>query len=80
VACEDELALPPGHTRIWPGRRTALIQQLILPTTGDREVHGNACLHPRYFQRAVGAALAARAGLALLHSHRGCPGTRQKNR
>ena len=50
-------------------RRTALLQQLVLPQNGERRVHGNASFLPQYFQRAIGAALAAKAGLAFLHSH-----------
>jgi hypothetical protein len=50
-------------------RRTALVQRLILPDGGERNVHGNASFNPRYFERALGVALAAGAGLALLHSH-----------
>src|SRR5882672_6323307 len=50
-------------------RRSALIQRLVLPISDERYVHGNASFDPRYFERAVGAAMTAGAGLALLHSH-----------
>jgi hypothetical protein len=46
-----------------------LVADLILPERGDRRVHGNASFEPRYFERALEAAHAANAGLALLHSH-----------
>ncbi len=52
-------------------RRTALIWKLILPNSGDRKVHGNASFTSQYFERAVGAAVKAGAGLALMHSHLG---------
>jgi hypothetical protein len=51
------------------GRMTALVQDLLLPQDGERRVHGNASFLPGYFQRVLGAAAAAGAGLAFLHSH-----------
>ncbi len=51
------------------GRTTALLQRLILPQHGERQVHGNASFQPVYFQRALGEAMKAGAGLAFLHSH-----------
>lgn len=53
-----------GETRF-----TGLISEPILPREGERRVHGNASLSAAYFERALGAALAAGAGLAFLHSH-----------
>src|SRR5258707_7541762 len=52
-------------------RTTALLHRLILPQDGEREVHSNASFLPHYFERAVGEAIAAGGGLALLHSHLG---------
>lgn len=52
-------------------RKTALIWKLILPTPGDRKVHGNASFSGQYFERAIGEAVKASAGLALMHSHLG---------
>lgn len=53
-----------GQSRI-----TALINRLVLPTDGDRNVHGNASFNPSFFERALREATAEGAGLALLHSH-----------
>jgi molybdopterin-synthase adenylyltransferase len=53
-----------GHKRL-----TALIQRLILPGKGDRNVHGNVSFEAAFLERALTEAAAARAGLALLHSH-----------
>lgn len=50
-------------------RTTALIERLILPLEGDRNVHGNASFEPSYLERAMAEAAASGAGLALLHSH-----------
>jgi molybdopterin/thiamine biosynthesis adenylyltransferase len=53
-----------GRTRV-----TGLIVEPILPRDGERRVHGNASVRATYFERALGLALAAGAGLAFLHSH-----------
>lgn len=58
----------PGHGR---RRTTALLHSLILPRDGDRTLHGNASFNARYFERALGEALNAGAGLAFIHSHLG---------
>jgi molybdopterin/thiamine biosynthesis adenylyltransferase len=50
-------------------RTTALIERLILPREGDRNVHGNASFEPIFLERAMAEAAASDAGLALLHSH-----------
>jgi ThiF family len=53
-----------GQTRV-----TALIETVLLPHAGDRGIHGNASFNPQYLERALTEAAAARAGLALMHSH-----------
>jgi molybdopterin/thiamine biosynthesis adenylyltransferase len=53
-----------GHTR-----RTALVERLILPREGERNVHGNASFEPIFLERGMAEAAASGAGLALLHSH-----------
>src|SRR5450759_2534539 len=60
-----------GLWRISKGqtRTTALIEHLILPRGGERNVHGNASFEPIFLERAMAAAAASGAGLALLHSH-----------
>ena len=50
-------------------RTTAVLQRLILPLPGERNVHGNASFEPQFFVRAMAEAAAAGGGLALLHSH-----------
>lgn len=52
-------------------RLTALVYEFIPPQPGERRVHGNASFEPAYFERALGRALEADAGLAFLHSHPG---------
>lgn len=50
-------------------RRTAVIDDLVLPRDGERRVRGNVSFTGDYFLRAAFAAADADAGLALLHSH-----------
>lgn len=50
-------------------RRTALVHGVILPEPGERQVHGNVSFAPAYFERSLGLALKADAGLAFMHSH-----------
>jgi molybdopterin-synthase adenylyltransferase len=66
---QEDLCFGLWHPSRGETRTTALIADLILPAPGDRQVHGNASFNPQYFERALGEAMAARAGLAFLHSH-----------
>ena len=52
-------------------RRTALIDEIILPETGERSLHGNASLEPAYLARAIRLARDKGTGLAFMHSHPG---------
>jgi len=52
-------------------RTTALIQKVILPNQGERNVHGNASFLPEYLERVIGLALEKEAGIVFLHSHLG---------
>jgi hypothetical protein len=50
-------------------RTTALIESLIRPSDGDRQLHGNVSFTPQFFERALAAAAQHGNGLAMLHSH-----------
>lgn len=50
-------------------RRTALIDELILPVKGERLLHNHTSFCPEYLARALGVVRSARAGLAFMHSH-----------
>ncbi len=54
-------------------RRTALIDDIILPKRRERLLHGNTSFQPDYLARAVHIACDQKAGLAFMHSH-GSPG------
>ena len=50
-------------------RRVALIDEIILPKDGERNLHGNASFEPDYLGRAIKIALQKKAGLVFMHSH-----------
>lgn len=50
-------------------RRTALIDEIILPEEGERLLHGNASFQPDYLARALKIAREKGTGLAFMHSH-----------
>lgn len=52
-------------------RTTAVINDVILPKSGDRSVHGNASFTGDFVVRAATVAASTGAGLVLLHSHPG---------
>ena len=61
-------------------RTTAVIRSVILPSDGDRLVHGNASFTSDYVIRAATEAKARGEGLVLLHSHPGSKGWQQLSR
>ena len=50
-------------------RRSALIDEIILPQKGERILHRNASFEPEYLVRAMKIAREKKAGLAFMHSH-----------
>jgi hypothetical protein len=66
---QEDLCFALWHPSVGKARRTALVQQLILPLPGERNVHGNASFESHYFERALALATKEGAGLALMHSH-----------
>lgn len=55
-------------------RDTAILLEAVLPTDGERHVHGNASFESSYFLRACDRAADLGGGVALIHSH---PGARR---
>ncbi len=66
---QEDLCFALWHPSGGKTRQTALVQQLILPLPGERNVHGNASFEAHYFERALRVAAKEGAGLALMHSH-----------
>jgi molybdopterin/thiamine biosynthesis adenylyltransferase len=66
----------PSHGK---ERFCALIEEVILPIEGDRQVHCNASFNPDYFERASELAQRKKMGLAFMHSHLG-PGWQNMSR
>lgn len=50
-------------------RTTAIVREAVLPTEGERHVHGNASFESHYALRAARLAAGQGAGLAFLHAH-----------
>jgi len=50
-------------------RTTGLINKLILPEHGDRNIHGNVSFNPNYLNRVIEIALKEGKGIAFIHSH-----------
>lgn len=55
-------------------RGTALIERVLLPRDGERNVHHNVSFESEYLLRAADEASSAGGGVALLHSHPGGTG------
>lgn len=66
---QEDLCFALWYPSTGRDRTTALIHEVILPQKGERRVHGNVGFEAAYFERALGEALQAKAGLAFMHSH-----------
>ena len=50
-------------------RETAIVTDILLPTNGERHLHGNVSFEPKYLLRATRAAIRSGQGLVFMHSH-----------
>jgi len=66
---QEDLCFALWHPSQGQNRFSGLVHSLILPNHNDRRVHGNVSFMPQYFERALGQAIEAGAGLAFMHSH-----------
>jgi molybdopterin/thiamine biosynthesis adenylyltransferase len=68
---QEDLCFAVWYPSSGTTRSTSLIQRLILPIEGDRELHGNVSFLPQYFERALAEAIDVGGGLCFIHSHLG---------
>ncbi len=68
---QEDLCFALWHPSRGHERFTGLITEVILPTSEDRLVHGNASFLPGYFELALAKARHEHSGLAFIHSHPG---------
>ena len=68
---QEDLCFALWRPSTGQSRRTALIDEIILPKNDERTLHGNASFEPDYLARAVKVACKKKAGLAFMHSHPG---------
>jgi molybdopterin-synthase adenylyltransferase len=52
-------------------RITGIINDVILPEDGDRNLHGNVSFNPQYFDKVTETALKLGKGIVFIHSHPG---------
>lgn len=52
-------------------RKTAVINDILLPCKGDRNLHGNVSFNAEYFDKVTSFALANDLGICFIHSHPG---------
>ena len=67
--CQEDLCFALWHPSTGATRRTALIDEIILPERRDRNLHGNVSFTPDYLARAIKIAREKQSGLAFMHSH-----------
>ena len=66
---QEDLCFALWRPSTGQSRRTALINEIILPKKDERILHRNASFEPEYLARAVKIAYKEKAGLAFMHSH-----------
>lgn len=52
-------------------RFSGIINEIIFPETGDRNLHGNVSFNPEYFDKVVQISLEKNKGIVFIHSHPG---------
>ena len=66
---QEDLCFALWHPSTGKQRRSALIDEILLPENHERLLHGNASFQPDYLARAIKTARQEKAGLAFMHSH-----------
>ena len=68
-ALQEDLCFALWRPSTGSTRRTAIIDKIVLPLDGDRDLHDNVSFNPEYLARSVSLAVARGVGLAFMHSH-----------
>jgi molybdopterin-synthase adenylyltransferase len=68
---EEDLAFALYTPSRGRARLTAMVNEVMLPTPGDRQQHGNVSFNLQYLERVLERASKISAGIAFLHSHLG---------
>ena len=66
---QEEVCFAPWRPGDGTHRYTGILGEPILPTFGDRELHGNVTVQAQYVLRVLEQTLEMEAGVAVLHSH-----------
>lgn len=66
---QEDLCFALWRPSTGKNRRTALIDDILLPRDDEYILHGNASFQPAYLGRVIRIALARKVGLAFMHSH-----------
>src|SRR5438094_168965 len=68
---QEDICFALWHPSKGQTRTSGVIERLVLPEVGERNVHGNASFESHYFTRVLSEAARAGAGVVLMHSHPG---------
>lgn len=66
---QEEICLVRYKPSTGVTRSSALIREVVLPSHGDRDLHGNVSFSGSWILREAGAAAAAGEGFGIVHSH-----------
>jgi molybdopterin-synthase adenylyltransferase len=66
---EEELCFALFNPSTGSARLTAILDELILPENGDRQVHGNVSFNAPYLERVLQLAQKKGKGIAVIHIH-----------
>ena len=66
---QEDLCFALWRPSTGKSRRSALIDEIILPKKGERILHGNTSFNPDYLARVVRVAYEKKVGMAFMHSH-----------
>lgn len=66
---DEELCFALYNSSNGACRSTAIIDEVILPEEGDRQVHGNVSFNPEYYERVLQLARQKQKGVVLIHIH-----------